>query len=685
MQSGGNAFKSELQAARAEADEKIALLSKIGAQEAGLQDIVSLLGARSEHRERTSRLELPVGEATGWYTASIAALLKSVASMSNGAGDASIMRKAATYAMFMEGKERAGQERALLSAVFTAGSFDPARYAKWRELLSAERTFMSMFATYEDEAGRARLKTAMAGEAFAAVDQLRGEAEARLNEKSLGIAADDWFKKATARIDSLHAMEKEIAGDIKNIAVSRTAYVKKILFATIVIGFFVALILAWTSNRVANGVTKMVGGLTGTIQEVARTGDLSKRVSITTNDEAGQAGVAFNTMLEEFQVLFAEATEVMRATSNGQFRPMVAEARGSFNDLKDGVNSAVGKLQQTMNALHEVMSALAAGDFSKRMDSATEGEIRLAVDRAMQAVQTMLGDVGEVMSGVAQGDLTRRVTAHGEGGLARLKGDVNSAIDQLGRTLQAVSQNTQQVASASNETSNAIGQISDGAQNQMHAIDRLSSAVQQTAAAVTEVAKSAESANARAQEMGKTVNEGIADMARMVEIVQSIANNAERIDKITDVIEKIANKTNLLSLNAAIEAARAGEHGKGFAVVAEEVGKLAASAGESTQEIAALVKQAVDDAERATGTVTVVNKGMQEISNGARQTEAELQRISSAMEQQNTAIGEINTNVGSLNRIASANATAADEITSTVIELARLADGTRREVERFST
>ena len=83
--------------------------------------------------------------------------------------------------------------------------------------------------------------------------------------------------------------------------------------------------------------------------------------------------------------------------------------------------------------------------------------------------------------------------------------------------------------------------------------------------------------------------------------------------------------------------------------------------------------------------MTVVNKGMQDIAQGARVTESELQRISAAMEQQNAAIIEINTNVDSLNRIASANASAAEEITATVIELARLADGTRKEVARFAT
>ncbi len=336
----------------------------------------------------------------------------------------------------------------------------------------------------------------------------------------------------------------------------------------------------------------------------------------------------------------------------------------------------------------KVLSAAAvAGKLATRADAEKhQGEFRKIVQGFNDTLDTVIAPINEVrgiLEAMAQGELNRRMTGEVRGEFAVLKESLNNTLAAFSAAIGNITLNARQVAAASAQTSGAVSLISDGSQNQFNSVVQVATAVRQTGASIADISRSTEEASLRAKDSVLFVLEGQARMGQMVEAVNNIATNSEKINKFTAVIEKIATKTNLLSLNAAIEAARAGEHGKGFAVVAEEVGKLAASVAESTQEIVLLVNQAAKDANHAVLAVNEISGGMGKISEDALQTESMLQRISVALEEQSAAVQEINANIVSLNRVAESNAAAAEEITATVVELALLADNTRKEAERF--
>lgn len=466
----------------------------------------------------------------------------------------------------------------------------------------------------------------------------------------------------------------------------QTATLGKTFMLTIaVIAVMLAAIVAFVTTR---SITGPLGQLQLLLSNVEKTSDFSQRVNQVGRDEVGLTAHALNQMLDAQQRAIREVNLVVGAIAAGNFDTRIqTELRGDLAAMKSAVNESAQSIKATMAALNEVMQALYDGHFSVQVQAQVQGDFKVTLDRAKQAtdaLQAMMGDVGHVMSKVSNGDLTSRVQTQGRGDLEQLKLNINQSLNALGRTLKEINTNTQLLATQANQTSSAVAQISAGADTQTTAIRQVSTALGMTAQSIADVSSNTESASYQSRESVALVRSGKEKMLQMAEVVNNIAANSQKINKISDVIENIAYRTNLLSLNAAIEAARAGEQGKGFAVVADEVGKLAISSAESTKEIAMLVKQASAEAKRAVETVAGVNEDMNLIEAGAGKTDGMLQRISAAVEEQSSALQEIDVNVVNLNHIAASNANASEELTATAIELAKIADSNRREVEKFS-
>jgi methyl-accepting chemotaxis protein len=522
---------------------------------------------------------------------------------------------------------------------------------------------------------------------FFALGKVMTEAYITKGVAAGNVIMEDFDKRCDELNETLEKLRKtqvDEANAMTSNIVAASTLSRDVLLMASALGLVLGAVISYLVTRT---IVLPVRNMHKAITQIESTSNLAMRVRVQSRDEIGQMASAFNAMLDAQQSALSEVSAVVTALAEGDFSDRIqADLKGDLLTMKTAVNASVDSIQTTMEGLNKIMQALHDGQFDVHSNVVLKGAFKQAVDRAlnaMQAMQTLLGDVGEVMSGVAQGQLTSRVQSQGRGQLAILRENINRSLDALSQAIQTISQNTHQVAAAANEFSRAIGQISDGAQSQKHAMSQVAAAVQQTTAAVMDVSRNTEEASAKSRIAMGLVKDGQHKMDTMIEVVHSIAGNSEKINKITEVIEGIANKTNLLSLNAAIEAARAGEHGKGFSVVAEEVGKLAASSGESTQEITQLVQQAVSDALRAVETVKQVADDMRRIEVSANDTDGMLQRISAAMEQQSAAVEEINANIGSLDKIAENNANASEEITATVIELSRLADSTRSEVNKF--
>jgi methyl-accepting chemotaxis protein len=457
-----------------------------------------------------------------------------------------------------------------------------------------------------------------------------------------------------------------------------------ILHASYVVFEAAVLIFMATILRREAVESALVAELSGQISE----GDFSSRGKAVSATESPLL-YKVSQMQKSLQSTMQDIVGVMTAVAQGHLdRRVTVEAKGDLAALKQNINQSIQVQQSVFEDITHVMQGVANGNFALRVTAEAKGELDVLkqnINQSMSAQQTVFQDITHVMQGVAQGNLQRRVVAQALGELDLLKQNINQSLDALRSAMTTIHGNARQVAVASDEASNAIGQISDGARSQTDAISQVSNAVRQTVTSVSEVSQNTELASQKSRQSFVLVRASMAKMDEMVKVVNNIATNSEKINKITEVIEGIANKTNLLSLNAAIEAARAGEHGKGFAVVADEVGKLALNSAESSQEIAILVKQAVEEARSAVTAVGEVSKDMLGIERETQATDEMLQRIASALEEQSNAVEKINANLNNLDQIAQSNSAASEEIAATVVELSKIAVATQREVQQFQT
>ena len=327
-------------------------------------------------------------------------------------------------------------------------------------------------------------------------------------------------------------------------------------------------------------------------------------------------------------------------------------------------------------------------------------------ERNQQAILRLLDELGTL----ADGDLTVQasVTEDITGAIAD---SINYAIEALRELVETLNQTAIKVDAAARQTQATATHMADASETQLRQAGDATESIARMAASIEAVSGDAERAADVARHSVDVAHKGGAAVRRTIEgmntIRETIQDTSKRIKRlgessqeignIVELINDIAEQTNIRALNASIQASMAGESGRGFAVVADEVQRLSERAANATRQIEVLVKtiqsdtnEAVISMERSTtdvvgGALLAENAGaaLDEIESVSNQIATLVQNISRSARDQATAAGDITRNMNVLREISEQTADATGATSQSIGKLADLATQLRNSVAGF--
>jgi methyl-accepting chemotaxis protein len=340
--------------------------------------------------------------------------------------------------------------------------------------------------------------------------------------------------------------------------------------------------------------------------------------------------------------------------------------------------------------------------------------VGLGLIMAFSITKAIVGPVKktvDVLESLAKGDLTQQLPLATKDEMGDMARSLNQAITAMHSTVVSIEQNSQALATASEEISSAATQTASGADSQQQQATQVATAMQEMSATVLQVSensnKAADAARLAAntaRDGGQIVEEALASMRSIADSVGNTAKKIEELGKsskqigeIVGVINDIADQTNLLALNAAIEAARAGEQGRGFAVVADEVRKLAERTTKATKEIAQMIQniqaetehavetmeQGTKQVEKGVETTSKAGSSLHEIIKSSEQVGEMITHIATAATEQSSATEQVNGNVEQIAKITRESAAGAQQSAKACQELSGLAMDLQALVSKF--
>jgi methyl-accepting chemotaxis protein len=338
-----------------------------------------------------------------------------------------------------------------------------------------------------------------------------------------------------------------------------------------------------------------------------------------------------------------------------------------------------GNLRQVVGVAHRIAEGEIDGTMVRGNRRDEIGELMQAFERMIATLKQTAGVAAQIAAGnlavnvkpQSERDVMGNALANMVGSLSTLVGavhssgiQVNTSVSQIASTAREQQATASEIAATTSEIGATSKEISATSKELVKTMNEVSNVAEQSAS----LAGSGQAGLAQMESTMRQVMEAAAAINAKLAVLSEKAGN---INQVVTTITKVADQTNLLSLNAAIEAEKAGEYGRGFSVVAVEIRRLADQTAVATYDIEQMVKE-------IQSAVSAGVMGMDKFSEEVRRGMGEVQRVGGQLSQIIHQVQALAPRVESVNEGMQAQATGAEQIT---VALGQLSEAAQQTVE----
>jgi methyl-accepting chemotaxis protein len=589
--SGGQAFADTINDQRALTDQQLAgfeaafaqlqSTTKLEAISEPLQSAQSALADLRQRRASVDALNLSVAEMAGYYSPLISDLLDVIQSMATVIEDGEMLRPVLGFVALLEGKERAGIERAMGAAGFGAGAFSQAIYRNFIRLGAMQDVYFETFRLYGHSDDVAFFEEQMAGPSAEEVDALRALAASSPYGGDISmVSGPEWFAASTRRIDALKAVEDQVVAGINEMAAGNVAYAQRgfwmlaamlagLIALTGLVSYFVAKSIAPPIRKMAATMRVLATNNFNIVVDDAwrsdEIGEMAKAVEVfrdnavdrlhleqkaqTERDQERYRQTHIETIVMGFRDKIAESTQQV----SGQTSEMRALAARLLSVAESAADEAQGAQSATNGASSNVQTVAAATEqlsasireiagqtdrVSTLMEGAAQraaatnedvGQLSQSADR-IGTVIGLISDIAEQTNLLALNATIEAARAGEAGkGFAVVASEVKELATQTAKATEEIGQQIAGIQSSTTGTVESIQAITDSVDEIRELTTAIASAVEEQEAATQEIANSI---GAASNGTGTAANK----VASVSKSIEETANEANVVNSTADVL-----------------------------------------------------------------------------------------------------------------------------------------------------